>query len=174
MMSGTEPVGPETDRPRMFGRVGLEPVLLPWSWAEHRLVRARGYWIASTRPDGRPHTRPVWGVWHEGAFYFSTGSLAAANVAHDPRITLHLESGAEVVILEGNATATTDQDLVSLLSVIYNDKYRWDLDPDAPATWYEVRPEVAFGWIVDDSGRDYGATFHGTATRWRFAPGSTG
>ena len=28
------------------------------------------------RSDGRPHTRPVWGVWLDGAFWFSTGSLA--------------------------------------------------------------------------------------------------
>lgn len=79
---------PIVDRPRMYGRVGLDPVLLPWSWAECRLLEARNYWIATTRPDGRPHTRPVWGVWEDGAFYFSTGSLAAENLRHSPELTI--------------------------------------------------------------------------------------
>jgi hypothetical protein len=152
----------------MYGRVGLDPVLLPWSWAETRLIAARSYWIASTRPDGRPHARPVWGVWQDRAFYFSTGSLAAGNLARDPRLTVHLDSGAEVVIIEGTATERDELGVTSRLALAYNEKYLWDLDPDATMPWYEVRPEVAFGWILDDSGRDHGATFHGTTTRWRF------
>ncbi|MEI6136703.1 MAG: pyridoxamine 5'-phosphate oxidase family protein [Chloroflexota bacterium] len=28
-----------------------------------RLRTAMNYWIATTRPDGRPHAAPVWGVW---------------------------------------------------------------------------------------------------------------
>jgi hypothetical protein len=30
-------------------------------------------------------------------------------------------------------------------------------------------PEVAFGWISDNSGLDRGSLFHGSATRWRFS-----
>src|SRR5437762_3294087 len=105
----------------MYGRVGLDPVLLPWSWAETRLTAARSYWIASTRPDGRPHARPVWGVWQDGAFYFSTGSLAAGNLARDPHLTVHLDSGAEVVIIEGTATERDERDLTSRLAVAYNE-----------------------------------------------------
>ena len=35
--------------------------LLPWSWAEQRLLAARNYWVASCWPDGRPHVMPVVG-----------------------------------------------------------------------------------------------------------------
>lgn len=159
---------PRTDRPRMFGG-HLEPVRLPWSWAVERLATARNYWIATTRPGGRPHTRPVWGVWLEGAFYFSTGSLAAENLRHEREITVHLESGSETVIVEGTAEPVADVTLVELVIAAYNEKYRWDVDPhDMPGPLYAVTPRVAFGWLADGSGDDRGAAFHGTATRWRF------
>jgi hypothetical protein len=159
---------PTADRPTMFGG-HLEPVLLPWAWAEHRLTVARNYWIASTRLDDRPHTRPVWGVWLDGAFFFSTGSLAAGHLSSRPEITVHLESGSDVVIIESRARVVEDRELIVRIVDAYNLKYRWDVDPDAlPGPFYEVRPRVAFGWTSDESGRDAGAGFHGTATRWRF------
>jgi hypothetical protein len=159
---------PTADRPTMFGG-HLEPVLLPWAWAEHRLTVARNYWIASTRLDDRPHTRPVWGVWLDGAFFFSTGSLAAGHLSSRPEIIVHLDSGSEVVIIESRARVVDDRALIVRIVDAYNLKYHWDVDPDAlPGPFYEVRPRVAFGWTSDESGRDGGAGFHGTATRWRF------
>ena len=159
---------PESSEPRMFGGY-LEPVRLPWSWATERLVAARNYWIATTCPDGTPHARPIWGVWLDDAFYFSTGSRAAQNVAIHPEITVHLESGSDVVILEGAAEQVTDRSLVERAVRLYNAKYHWDMDPNAaPGQFYAVRPRVAFGWLSDASGLDRGAAFHGTATRWRF------
>jgi general stress protein 26 len=156
---------PRADQPRMFGGY-LQPVRLPWSWAVERLVRARNYWIATTRPDGRPHARPVWGIWLDGAFHFSTGSLAAQNLAANPAIEVHLESGSEVVILEGTAELVTDPSVLARTIALYNEKYHWSEDP---GEMYVVRPRVAFGWFSDDSGLDAGAAFHGTATRWRFS-----
>jgi hypothetical protein len=152
----------------MFGG-HLDPVRLPWHWATVRLTEARNYWIATTRPDGQPHCRPVWGIWLEGAFYFSTGSLAAENLAANPAITVHLESGSEVVILEGSAEPVSDATLVERVVGLYKRKYQWDTDPnDQSGPFYAVRPQVAFGWLSDASGLDRGAAFHGTATRWRF------
>lgn len=175
---------PLSDRPRMYGRSGLDPVLLPWRWAERRLVSARGYWIATTRPDGRPHTRPVWGVWTSDGLYFSTGSLAARNLAHSPDITVHLDSAAEVVIVEGTASRVTDPVRAGSVSAAYAAKYQWDngstsesvpaesvsepgLESDAEE-WWHVTPHTVFGWIVDQSGEDGGACFHGSTTRWRW------
>src|SRR5215831_15103197 len=93
---------PASSRPRMFGTY-IGAGNLPWTWATERLIRARNYWIATTRPDGRPHSRPVWGIWLNNTFYFSTGSLAASNLSINPTITVHLESGSEVLIVEGVA-----------------------------------------------------------------------
>lgn len=47
--------------------------LLPWGFVEERMANARKYWVATVRPDGRPHLTPVWGLWVEGAFYFGSG-----------------------------------------------------------------------------------------------------
>ena len=53
---------PEVSQPRMFCSY-MGSAELPWAWATERLNRARNYWIATTRSDGRPHSRPVWGIW---------------------------------------------------------------------------------------------------------------
>ena len=47
--------------------------LLPFEWASERLVRSRSYWVSTVRPDGRPHLMPVWGVFVDDVFTFSTG-----------------------------------------------------------------------------------------------------
>src|SRR5436305_11994621 len=120
---------PETGLPHMFGG-HLEPVRLPWRWATERLSRARNYWIATTRPKGEPHSRPVWGVWMDDIFYFSTGSLAAQNLIANPAITVHLESGSEVVIIEGEADVVGDAGIVERVVSQYNQKYNWDVDPN--------------------------------------------
>ena len=63
---------PTAAPPVLYGAPAPPGDLLPWSWAEQQLVTARTYWIATTRPDGRPHCRPVWGVWLPDGFWFST------------------------------------------------------------------------------------------------------
>lgn len=87
---------------------GLQPAsggkgLLPWSWAEERLTAARNYWICSAGDDGRPHAMPVWGLWLEGGLLFGTArtSRKGRNLRRNPAVVVHLESGDEVVILEG-------------------------------------------------------------------------
>ena len=98
------------DRPTMpasYGvgdaQYGFEPI--EWSWVVERLTTARSYWVAATRADGRPHLSPVWAVWTDGALHFFTDpeSLKARCLRRDPRAVVHLESGDEVVILEGFA-----------------------------------------------------------------------
>jgi hypothetical protein len=159
---------PEPSQPRMFGGY-LEPVRLPWQWASERLTHTRNYWIATTRLNGQPHSRPIWGVWFNNTFYFSTGSLAAQNLTANSAITVHLESGSEVVIIEGVAEQVTDQSLVEHIANTYNQKYNWDVDPNnLPGPFYAVHPHVAFGWCSDNSGLDRGSAFHGTTTRWLF------
>jgi general stress protein 26 len=161
----SEHMEPEASRPRMFGG-SPEPVPLAWKWAATRLVTARNYWIATTRPNGQPHCRPVWGVWMENTLYFSTGSLAAKNLLHNPATTVHLESGAAVVILEGVTEEVTDRALQEQVVRAYEAKYHWKLDPDDLP--YAFHPQVGFGWRSDDDGLDGGSLFRGTATRWKF------
>jgi Pyridoxamine 5'-phosphate oxidase len=159
---------PASSRPRMFGG-HLEPVRLPWKWAEAQLGAARTYWIATTRADGRPHTRPVWGIWLDAVLYLTIGSpLAEQNLARTPAATVHLESGAKVVILEGPAEAVTEPSLLAQIIPAYEAKYQWKWLPDDRP--YAFRPQVGFGWLSEDDGLDGGSVFRGTATRWTFPP----
>ncbi|PYX80352.1 MAG: hypothetical protein DMG70_24015 [Acidobacteria bacterium] len=45
----------------------------------------------SRRPDGRPHSIPLWGFWLEGALYFGTArsSRLARNLARQPVVSVH-------------------------------------------------------------------------------------
>ncbi len=157
------------DRPHMPEGYGLQPVeagqLLPWAWAEERLSASRNYWICSTRADGRPHVAPVWGVWLDNALYFGTDPLSAKarNLAANPAVTTHLESGDEVVIVEGQAaTITLTADLAARLDEVYLTKYQMKLSEAAEtAAIVRVWPLVVLGWLETD--------FPNTATRWRFA-----
>ena len=163
---------PRAGRPRMFGGE-LDSVPLPWAWAAERLVAARHYWISTTRADGRPHSRPVWGVWIDDVFSFSTGSIAARNLARGPAISVHVEDDSgQAVIVEGTAAAVDDPAFLGRVLDAYNPKYRSTLTAGTlPGPFYEVTPEVVFGWVSDPSGADAGAAFHGTATRWVFSSG---
>lgn len=138
--------------------------LVPWRWAEQRLVKAHNYWISTTRSDGRPHAMAVWGVWIRGAFYFSTGqrSQKARNLAANPHCVIHPESGAEAVIVEGTAEKVTDSRELREFVRAYKAKYKWDLSTMQGSVYYRVRPGVAFGFIEAEE------QFTATATKWTF------
>jgi hypothetical protein len=138
--------------------------LMPWSRVEEQLVAARNYWVATTYPDGRPHVMPVWGVWFEGAFYFGTDphSRKGRNLAANPAIMIHLESGDDVVILEGMAEEIRDLTQLEPVFAAYEAKYHINLAGEAGGggPMYALRPQKAFAWLETD--------FPGGATRWQF------
>jgi hypothetical protein len=136
--------------------------LIDWATVEAQLASARTYWIATTRPDGRPHVAPVWGVWVEGALYFGThdASRKGRNLQAAPHAVVHLESGDEVVIVEGIVGRAAGE-AVMLASERYAAKY--DLPEGlGVASALALRPSLALAWREQD--------FPGSATRWRFAP----
>ena len=102
---------PRPTRPEFPDGYGLPETtdgLLDWSRVEQRLRDAQHYWIASVRPDGRPHSVPRWGVWLDGAFWYDGAPTTrhTRNVEANPHVTLTLESGTQVVIVEGESRAT--------------------------------------------------------------------
>lgn len=140
---------------------------LPWGWARQRLVEARNYWVASVLPGGRPHARPVWGVWLDEQFYFDTGSRIGSNLLARPEVTVHLESGDQVVIIEGTAERVVDPARQGRFLESYNPNYHAQFAAP-PGVVFAVRPRVAIGWLSDPTGLDGGATFGNTGTRWDF------
>jgi len=157
---------PRATRPEIPGGY-LTPKLLPWSWAESRLVAARNYWIATVTEAGRPHARPVWGVWLDDSLYFSSGSRIRRNLLRSGEVSVNLESGDECVIVEGTAAECHDAARSTRVASLYNEKYHWDMQP-TPGEFFAVRPRVAFGWLCDGTGLDRGALYAQTATRWVF------
>ena len=98
---------PLIGRPEMPG-YGVPDALegaLPWDWAVERLRECRNYFVASTRPDGRPHLMPVWGCWVHGMFVFSTAitSVKSKNLLANPACVVTVDDGHEAVIVEGTA-----------------------------------------------------------------------
>lgn len=93
-------------------------------------------------------------------------TLRARNLAENPHLVVHLESGDEVVILEGVAevAAPPARELAERLSAAFSARYgeSHDYRPQ-PDQWDEgglwvLRPKLALGW----------STFPTTVTRWRF------
>jgi hypothetical protein len=138
--------------------------VLPWIWAAERLATARGYWLATTRPDGRPHVAVVWGVWLRDHYYFATSvaSRKGRNLAANPHCVVCPEATAEAVIVQGIVEAVTDRAAVERFSLAYATKYAEDIDTDLFQV-YRVRPLVVFATLSDAE------QFPTTATRWRFA-----
>lgn len=82
--------------------------LLGWDQVLGRLEASLHYWLATVRPDGTPHLVPRWGVWLDGRFWYEGAPTTrhARNLQVNPAVTLSLESGSEVVIVEGVSEAT--------------------------------------------------------------------
>jgi len=163
---------PEPTRPSLSGYV-TPGKLLPWAWVDARMSKSRNYWI-TTRTTAFPSSRPVWGIWRDTRLFFSSGSLIARHVDADPRVQVNLESGDELVILEGLARPMPASELDAWLDA-YKAKYHWDMPASVDGV-YEVRAHRVLAWMCDSSGIDAGALFANTATEWRFADaeGSTG
>ncbi|MGH3081347.1 MAG: pyridoxamine 5'-phosphate oxidase family protein [Gaiellaceae bacterium] len=154
-MEGT----PRRRRPDFDPGYGIstdEVGMLPWSWADERLEASRNYWIVTANADGEPSAAPVWGVWAEGAVYFGTSpsSRKGRNLARDPRVVVHLESGDEVVILQGEAEVKeVDESVLDAYEAKYG--YR---PPNTKL--FRLRPTRALAWLEAD--------YPKTATRFDF------
>lgn len=143
--------------------------LLSWvrvrSWLEDAIV----YWVSTTRPDGRPHAAPIWGVWLDEAFWFEggLGTRRARNLAVNPAAVaaVHLDADTSVIV-EGVVEDRTDPDpvLTARLVDAYG-KYlatRWRYEAD-PANWrtgsggglWRLEPSVVLAWsrFPDDATR---------------------
>lgn len=140
--------------------------LLPWSWAAERLGRARNYWVVSVRPDGRPHSMPVWGMWDDGDFLFTSGvrSRKIKNLKADPHCVVSTEDAADPVIIEGTAAIIAEPERIARVLDLMNDKYETSIEADfldpAINAAVAVRPRQVISMRHDD--------FTGSPTRWTF------
>ena len=134
-------------------------------------------WLATVRPDGRPHVMPLGVLWVNGALYFNAGATTrkAQNLAHNPHCVLTVATYDFDLVVEGKAMKVTDSARVQRIAEAYRSQ-GWQVTvhdeevslsgeysaPSAgPPPWdvYEVTPETVFAM---GTAEPYGAT------RWRF------
>jgi len=152
-----------------YGRLPAEDGtgLLPWSWAEQRLVRSHDYWLATVTPSGAPHLMPVWAVWHEDRLWFSSsnGSRKARNLASEQRCALSTQDPLEPVVVQGRVQRVIDDEALGRMLAAENAKYGTDygvemVDP-ASNSVFALRPE----WVFALDSKD----FTGSPTRFVFS-----
>jgi len=161
---------PKADRPFApgYGIVGAKDGkgLLPWAWVARKMNRCRTFWLTTIYAglhsgNGRPHVMPIWGVWLDDAFFFSTGrnSRKAQNLSANSACTVTNDHGEEAVIVNGSANQLEDEAALERVAAAYKKKYKMD-----PRSMKEpifiVRPKTVFGFIEK--------SFPKSATRWKF------
>src|SRR5712664_1830897 len=126
------------------------------------------YWLATIRPDERPHIAGVGALWVDGNFYFVSGpgTRKSRNLAMNPNCVIS-------VILNGIARVVTDEPTLQRLVKRYNAEgwpasvsngaftAEYSAPSAGPPPWnlYVMRPRTAFGVATADPPG---------ATRWRF------
>ena len=135
-----------------------------------RLRAATSYWLATTRPDGRPHSMPVWGVLVGDEVWFGTGGQKVHNLRHQPYAVVHHESGEDVAIVEGVVERHAFEDAPDAVVAAFAAKYvnpetgePFDLlageAPEGEEVWlYSLRIQVGHAWLE--------GAFVETQTRW--------
>ncbi|MGQ0434329.1 MAG: hypothetical protein ACT452_18240 [Microthrixaceae bacterium] len=158
-------MAPEAEPLVMYG----EPsgvASLDWAWVDAELSSAGTYWVTAIGDD-HPHPRPVWGIWADELLYLSIGSPVVARLLRrNPNLTVHLDSGIDVVILEGAVVGLVED--TTVLSA-YDDKYDWNYTVEQYGPLTRVAPTSALAWrSAGWAGRDGFLQ----AGRWRFTPSS--
>lgn len=162
--AGQEPRASRPQAPPSYPFARSTVALLPWTHVTERLESARNYWLATTYPDGRPHVTPIWGVWVEGALYFDgLGTTRwARNLSAQPSVAIHLESGEDVVIVEGTAEdVTTGAALGDQIVAAWTVKYGRLMPQPSTSGMFRLTPRTARAWsssaLLDGTRWDFDA-----------------
>jgi len=153
---------------------------LPWSRPRDILAADTPgvdltFFVATVRPDGRPHSAGVGATWVDGDLYFTSGpgTLKSRNLATNPACSVSVRLRQIDLVLEGEAHRVTDGSTLERLAAIYRTG-GWPASVDGealtapysapsagPAPWYLYRLTLHTAVGVA-SAEPYGAT------RWDF------
>jgi nitroimidazol reductase NimA-like FMN-containing flavoprotein (pyridoxamine 5'-phosphate oxidase superfamily) len=109
-----------------------DAVVTPWPDARRAIEEAELFWIATVRPDGRPHVTPLPAVWQDDALHFCTGAeeQKGVNLARNNQVTLTTGTNAWKVgldvVVEGRAERVTDDTRLRQLAAAWESKYAGD------------------------------------------------
>jgi nitroimidazol reductase NimA-like FMN-containing flavoprotein (pyridoxamine 5'-phosphate oxidase superfamily) len=139
--------------------------MLPWNYIQERMEQARNYWITTATPQGKPSATPVWGVWIEDRLYFdgSPETKRGRNIAANSQVAIHLESGDQAVMLEGEAhilKQAPEKELAQQIAAAYRVKYAADGYAPEDSQWdqgglfvFQPRKVVAWSNFLKDPTR---------------------
>lgn len=98
--------------------------------SDPRLLTDKNIWLATVRPDGRPHLVPLWFVWVDDKVYISTqASVKERNLRVNPRVSVALENGTQPVIAEGTARFI-ERPFPACVVQAFAEKYDWAIERD--------------------------------------------
>ncbi len=162
----------ERSRPNLGASGPLEysSDMLSWDFVDNRMRDSLNYWVASAGSDGRPHSVPVWGAWLGDVFYFVGTGRKVRNLRANPQAVVHLESGDDVVLIEGRfeELGTQNSELLQLVDDEFIRKYETYRPSEhlkdqskssfPPEGLFAIFPQLVIAWSGMAS----------DATRWRF------
>lgn len=160
-----------------------------WDVVRQRLEDAGPVWLATVRPDGRPHVMPLLAIWVDATVYFSASgtSRKAKNLARNASCVLSVSNLAPTaldLVLEGTAAIVRDAATLQRVADAFASVMHWpvtvrdgafhgDSAPTAgppPFDLYAFTPAVGFGLpsaaAPAESEQKPAALFG--PTRWRF------
>jgi nitroimidazol reductase NimA-like FMN-containing flavoprotein (pyridoxamine 5'-phosphate oxidase superfamily) len=113
-----------------------------------RMEKDRTAWMATTRPDGRPHVAPIWFVWLDDRVYVMTGGVKLDNAQRNGLAALNTEDGVDVAIVEGTARIISpNDDLFSAVAKVFIERYQWDIaDSIDHNQLIEITPVKTLKW----------------------------
>ena len=92
------------------------------------IVDERNVWLATVRPDGRPHLAPVWFVLVDHHLWVGTGasSVKVRNLRANPKATVALDDTVDPLVEEVLAEIV-DPPFPSAVVEAFARKYGWDI-----------------------------------------------
>ena len=117
---------PRSEQMQLPPEYGNPNEVLEWSEVDGALRDAAQYWVASVRPEGRPHVVPRDGIWVDSAWYYggSDATVHNRNIRSNPSLTIHIGDGMTAVIVEGEAHfGPPTPDVAQRLADEHNRKY---------------------------------------------------
>jgi hypothetical protein len=117
---------------------------------DERLITERNIWLATTRPNGKPHLVPIWFVWVGERAYICTPaeSVKARNLAANPRATFALEDGNRPRIVECGARTLLRPYPAEIVQA-FLEKYAWNIRNDSVYNaLIELAPEKWLSWAT--------------------------
>lgn len=99
---------------------------LPWSRARDVLVADTPkvdltFFVATVRPDGRPHSAGVGAIWVDDALYFTSGpgTRKSRNLAANPACSISVRLRGIDLVLEGEAHRVTAPASLERVAAVY-------------------------------------------------------